>query len=70
MTQSVRAFSSSCALAWDYDPLYRLTNQTITGTAPAGTVSYLYDAVGNQPTAPAPLAALATRPSHTLSTTA
>ncbi|MCU0771579.1 MAG: hypothetical protein MUE94_07395 [Verrucomicrobia bacterium] len=33
---------------WQYDALYRLTNETITGTAPAGTISYLYDAVGNR----------------------
>jgi RHS repeat-associated protein len=32
---------------WIYDPLYRLTNETITATI-GGTVSYKYDAVGNR----------------------
>ncbi len=34
--------------AWQYDALYRLTNETITGTAPIGAVAYQYDAVGNR----------------------
>src|SRR6266700_6201356 len=32
---------------WSYDPLYRLTNETITATS-GGTISYKYDAVGNR----------------------
>ncbi|MEI7733399.1 MAG: RHS repeat-associated core domain-containing protein [Verrucomicrobiota bacterium] len=34
--------------SWRFDPLYRLTNETITGTAPTGTIGYTYDAVGNR----------------------
>jgi RHS repeat-associated protein len=34
--------------AWNYDPLYRLTNETVTGTAPAGNIGYGYDDVGNR----------------------
>jgi uncharacterized protein RhaS with RHS repeats len=33
---------------WSYDPLYRLTNEVITGRAPTGPVSYRYDAIGNR----------------------
>ena len=33
---------------WQYDPLYRLTNEVIAGSAPTGTISYNYDAVGNR----------------------
>ena len=32
---------------WIYDPLYRLTNETLTASI-AGTVSYKYDGVGNR----------------------
>ena len=34
--------------AWGYDPLYRLTNEVITGGAPTGTIGYSYDIVGNR----------------------
>ncbi len=33
--------------AWGYDPLYRLTNETLIASI-AGTVSYKYDVVGNR----------------------
>jgi len=33
---------------WSYDALYRLTNETVTGAAPTGTLGYSYDAVGNR----------------------
>lgn len=33
--------------AWFYDPLYRLTNETITASS-GGTITYRYDAVGNR----------------------
>jgi RHS repeat-associated protein len=33
---------------WQYDLLYRLTNETVTGTVPTGTLGYNYDAVGNR----------------------
>lgn len=33
---------------WQYDPLYRLTNEVITGASPVGAISYKYDAVGNR----------------------
>jgi RHS repeat-associated protein len=33
---------------WSYDPLYRLTNEVISGTAPTGSNRYRYDAVGNR----------------------
>jgi RHS repeat-associated protein len=38
----------SRTFTWQYDPLYRLTNEVITGAAPTGTISYRYDAVGNR----------------------
>jgi YD repeat-containing protein len=34
--------------AWQYDDQYRLTNETVTGSAPTGTLSYQYDSVGNR----------------------
>jgi RHS repeat-associated protein len=33
---------------WNYDALYRLTNETVTGTAPTGNNGYGYDDVGNR----------------------
>jgi hypothetical protein len=36
------------AYAWQYDKLYRLTNETVTGSIPSGTLSYQYDSVGNR----------------------
>ena len=33
---------------WRYDSLYRLTNETVSGASPAGSVSYQYDATGNR----------------------
>jgi RHS repeat-associated protein len=38
----------SRSFTWQYDPLYRLTNEVITGASPTGTISYRYDAVGNR----------------------
>lgn len=35
---------------WNYDVLYRLTNETVTGAAPTGTIGYNYDSVGNRTT--------------------
>ncbi|HLX69591.1 MAG TPA: LamG-like jellyroll fold domain-containing protein [Verrucomicrobiae bacterium] len=40
--------SANRSYTWTYDPLYRLTNETVTGTAPTGILGYLYDAVGNR----------------------
>ena len=34
--------------SWQYDNLWRLTNETIAGSAVAGAVGYSYDAVGNR----------------------
>ncbi len=34
--------------AWQYDRLYRLTNEVVTGAAPTGSLSYRYDLVGNR----------------------
>lgn len=34
--------------AWQYDPLYRLTNEVITSSSPVGAISYRYDAVSNR----------------------
>ncbi len=34
--------------AWSYDPLYRLTNETVSGSAPTGSLGYGYDDVGNR----------------------
>lgn len=39
--------SVSATNAWAFDPLYRLTNETITATI-GGAISYKYDAVGNR----------------------
>ena len=39
---------SSRTFAWGYDNLYRLTNETISVTAPTGTIGYAFDAVGNR----------------------
>ncbi len=33
---------------WQYDPLYRLTNEVISGSVPTGSVGYRYDGVGNR----------------------
>lgn len=33
---------------WQYDPLYRLTNEVVSGSAPTGSVGYRYDGVGNR----------------------
>ena len=46
LSDLVNGFSRS--YSWQYDPLYRLTNETLTGTAPTGAASYRYDAVGNR----------------------
>jgi RHS repeat-associated protein len=34
--------------AWNYDALYRLTNETVSVSAPTGTLGYGYDNVGNR----------------------
>ena len=34
--------------SWGYDKLYRLTNETVTGGSPTGTLGYVYDDVGNR----------------------
>jgi len=36
------------SFTWQYDTLYRLTNEAASGTAPAGTLGYGYDVVGNR----------------------
>lgn len=36
------------SFSWGYDRLYRLTNETISGAAPTGTINYRMDAVGNR----------------------
>jgi RHS repeat-associated protein len=36
--------------AWGYDPLQRLTSETVSGGSPSGTVSYTHDLVGNRKT--------------------
>ncbi len=33
---------------WNYDALYRLTNEIVSGTAPTGNLGYQYDVVGNR----------------------
>jgi RHS repeat-associated protein len=41
--------ASGRAITWGYDSLYRLTGETITGSASAnGAIGYTYDAVGNR----------------------
>ena len=44
--------------AWSYDWLYRLTNEVISGTAPAGSLGYRYDPVGNRTNRSSTLGAL------------
>jgi YD repeat-containing protein len=39
---------SARTYAWKYDNLYRLTNETINGSSPFGSVGYRYDRVGNR----------------------
>jgi RHS repeat-associated protein len=39
---------SNRGYSWKYDVLYRLTNETVSTTVPAGTLTYGYDAVGNR----------------------
>jgi len=39
---------SSRTFAWQYDQLYRLTNEIVSGTAPTGSLGYTYDDVGNR----------------------
>jgi RHS repeat-associated protein len=34
--------------AWNYDAVYRLTSETVTGAAPTGAIGYIYDNVGNR----------------------
>jgi RHS repeat-associated protein len=40
--------SASRGYAWKYDALYRLTNETLSVTAPTGVLGYSYDVVGNR----------------------
>ncbi len=46
LTETVNAISR--VFTWQYDKLHRLTNETVTGTAPTGTLVYGYDPVGNR----------------------
>jgi RHS repeat-associated protein len=46
LTETVN--TSTRGYAWNYDALYRLTNETVSTTAPTGTLGYGYDAVGNR----------------------
>jgi RHS repeat-associated protein len=39
---------ASRTYAWSYDSLYRLTNETISITAPTGSIGYQYDRVSNR----------------------
>ncbi|HWQ92089.1 MAG TPA: RHS repeat-associated core domain-containing protein [Clostridia bacterium] len=40
--------NASRVFNWSYDKLYRLTNETLTGAAPAGSLTYAHDPVGNR----------------------
>ena len=40
--------SASRTYQWQYDPLYRLTNEVVSGASPTGALGYQYDAVGNR----------------------
>ncbi len=44
----VAAPNISRTYTWQYDALYRLTNETTTGTTPTGSLGYGYDPVGNR----------------------
>ena len=46
LTETVN--SASRGYVWQYDAVYKLTNETISGTAPTGTITNGYDAVGNR----------------------
>src|SRR2546425_9474290 len=39
---------TSRTFGWQYDPVYRLTNEVISGGTPTGTLGYVYDDVGNR----------------------
>jgi RHS repeat-associated protein len=39
---------TSRTFSWGYDNLYRLTNETVTGGPPIGSLGYVYDDVGNR----------------------
>jgi RHS repeat-associated protein len=45
LTETVAGASTPTTYAWQYDPLYRLTNETISAL---GTLGYRYDPVGNR----------------------
>lgn len=40
--------TASRSYTWQYDRLYRLTNEIVSGTAPTGNLFYQYDSVGNR----------------------
>jgi YD repeat-containing protein len=46
LAETINAVSRS--FAWQYDALYRLTNETVSGTSPTGGVGYGLDDVGNR----------------------
>ena len=37
-----------CSYTWNYDAVYRLKNETVSGTGPTGNIGYGYDPVGNR----------------------
>ena len=46
LSETVSTVSRS--YTWQYDQLYRLTNEVVSGTAPTGNLGYQYDVVGNR----------------------
>jgi len=38
----------SRTFSWQYDPLYRLIDEVVTGANPTGSLGYVYDDVGNR----------------------
>lgn len=58
---------TSRTYAWQFDPLYRLTNEVVSGAAPTGNLSYGYDPVGNRTNRSGSLGGLGTQ-SFTYST--
>jgi RHS repeat-associated protein len=58
LSETVGAGASARGYAWQYDALYRLTNEAVSAVAPTGNLGYGYDAVGNRTSRTGTLASL------------
>jgi RHS repeat-associated protein len=52
---------TSRTFSWNYDNLYRLTNETVSGASPTGNLGYGYDDVGNRTIRSGSLGSLSTQ---------